>query len=234
MGFKVGGHLPTAGMALPGFVELSEDSTQRALVATLGAGVDVNILAGYQFSENVMLNVDIGYLSGFKGGFYRYEDVVRSGTFNRIDINFKGTFFSISPNLVIKANEKEGKMRPFARMGLHMGSGVVKATTTIDIFEGKRVDEYAGGWAVGWIGGMGLSKQINDQLSATLELTVKTITTRPKQRKNLENFTGVPIEDTISYKKELQRDSPKTDQLTFPIPFSSIGLTAGIQYKLGK
>lgn len=231
VGLRLGGHLPTAGVALPGFVQVERDGTQKALVATLGAGIDVNVLAGYQFSENVALNVDIGYLNGFKGGFYQYADIDASGTPNRIDIDFKGTFFNITPNLVFKANEKDGKMRPYARMGLHMGSGVVTSTTTIDIFQGQRVDEYSGGWNVGLIGGLGLHKQINEQLSAMFEITVKTITTRPQQLKNTRNFSGLPNDDTINFVKELKPNSPNTDQLTFPIPFSSIGLSAGIQYR---
>jgi hypothetical protein len=232
VGLRLGGHLPTAGMALPGFVQVERDGTQKALVATLGAGVDVNVWGGYQFSENVSLNVDIGYLNGFKGGFYQYADIDASGTPNRIDIDFKGTFFNVTPNLVFKANEKDGKMRPYARMGLHMGSGVVTSTTTIDIFQGQRVDEYSGGWTFGLLGGLGLHKQINEQLSTMFEITVKTITTRPQQLKNLENFNGLPAEETTNFVKELTPDSPDTDQLTFPIPFSSIGLSAGLQYRI--
>jgi hypothetical protein len=231
VGLRLGGHLPTAGVALPGFVQIELDGTQKALVATLGAGIDVNVLAGYQFSENVALNIDIGYLNGFKGGFYQYADLTGSGTANRIDVDFRGTFFNITPNIVFKASEKDGKMRPYARMGLHMGSGTVTSTTAIDIFQGKRVDEYSGGWNVGLIGGLGLHRQINEQLSAMFEITIKTITTRPQQLKNTKNFSGLPNDDTVNFVKELNPNSPNTDQLTFPIPFSSIGLSAGIQYR---
>lgn len=233
-GLRLGGHFPTAGMALPGFVQVESNGTQKALVATLGAGVDVNVLAGYQFSENVSLNMDIGYLNGFKGGFYQYADLTGSGTLSRIDIDFKGTFFNITPNVVVKASEKDGKMRPYARMGLHMGSGVVTATTNIDIFQGQRVDEYSGGWTFGLLGGLGLQKQINEKLSTMFEISVKTITTRPQQLKNTENFTGLANDETVYYVKELKPNSPDNEELTFPIPFSSIGVTAGIQYKLSK
>lgn len=232
VGLRLGGHLPTAGIALPGFVQVERDGTQKALVATLGAGVDLNVTAGYQFSENVALNMDIGYLNGFKGDFYQYADLTGSGIANRIDVDFKGTFFNITPNIVFKANEKDGKMRPYARMGLHMGSGVVKSTTTIDLFQGKRVDQYSGGWNLGLIGGLGLYKQINEQLSATFEITVKTITARPQQLKNTKNFSGMPNDDTVNFVKELKPNSPNTDQLTFPIPFSSLGLSAGVHYRL--
>lgn len=232
VGLRLGGHLPTAGSALPGFVQIERDGTQKALVATLGAGVDFNALVGYHLNDNVALNFDIGYLNGFKGGFYQYVDLTGSGTANRIDIDFKGTFFNITPNVIIKASEKDGKMRPFARMGVHMGSGVVTSTTTIDLFQGQRVDEYSGGWTVGLIGGLGLHKQINDKLSTMFELTVKTITTRPKQLKNLENFNGLGNDETLNFVKEVRPNAPVTDQLTFPIPFSSIGLSVSIQYLL--
>jgi hypothetical protein len=234
IGAKVGGHLPTSGMALPGFVQIEQDGTQKVLVATLGAGVDFNALLGYQLNENVALNMDIGYLNGFKGGFYQYVNLLGTGPTNKVDVAFKSTFFSVTPNVVIKASERKGKMRPYARIGVHMGSGTVESTTKIDIFEGKLVEKYSGGWTVGLMSGLGLNKQVNDQLNTFFELTVKTITTRPKQLENLENFTGAPKEETINFVKEITPDSPETDQLIFTIPFSSIGVSIGIQYRLGK
>ncbi len=232
LGLKLGSHLPTAGMSLPGFVQVDQDGTQTALVATLGAGVDFNAMLLYHFNDNVAMNVDIGYLSGFKGGFHQYVDLTGSGSLTKIDVDFKGKFFSVTPGVVITANGKENGLRPYARLGIHMGSSVVKATTRMSVFQGQSIDEFSGGWTVGLISGVGFSKSLNSKINTFFELTVKTITARPKQKENLENFQGQAKNGTIKYVKEIDSNSSDNEELLSPIPLSSVGICIGLQYRL--
>lgn len=235
LGIKAGGHLPTAGMTLPGFIQVEQNGTQKALVATLGAGVDFNATIGYQLNDNVQLNMDIGYLSGFKGGFYQYADLTGTGTgpIAKVDVGFKGTFINVTPNIVVITSPKDFNMRPYARFGLHMGVSSVESNTKISLFQGQSVDKYSGGWTVGLAGGLGVLKPLNHKLNMTLELAAKTITARPKQVENLESFKDQPKAPTVKFVKEIKANGPANEDLTFPIPLSSIGLTVGIQHKLG-
>lgn len=235
LGIKVGGHLPTAGISLPGFVQIEQNGTQKALVATMGAGIDINATLGYQMNDNVQLNMDIGYLSGFKGGFYQYADLTGTGTgpVAKVDVAFKSNFINITPNVVIMASPKDSKMRPYARLGMHMGAASVESTTKISLFQGQSVDKYSGGLTFGLVSGIGLSKPLTQSLNLSFELTAKTITARPQQVENLENFTSQPKAATVKFVKEIKPNGPANEDLTFPIPFSSVGITVGIQYKIG-
>jgi hypothetical protein len=191
---------------------------------------------GYQVNENVIFNVDLGYFRSFKGGFYQYINVSQTpGSFvagPKADIEFLSTYYSATPGVIIQSGNKENKLRPYARFGLIIAGSNVQSTTNVEGVSGKSVNEYSGGISVGFLGGMGLYKQLNENVKFFAELDVKTITAYPKEKVNTENFTGAPKAPTVRFVDNVSPTGSTTNQLTFPIPLSSFGLSVGLQYKI--
>jgi hypothetical protein len=234
IGFQLGANLPTAGIALPGFVQIEKNGSQKAIVATLGAGLNFNGEFGMQVNDNIALNLDFGLFKGFKGGFYQYLDTDPADGFQnngaKLDITLGSSFIHVSPNIVISANSKPGKWKPYARFGIIMGSGKATITATVTGVPGKDVSVYDGGFSTGFLGGLGLQKSLGDKIKLFAEITTKTITSYPKTLTNTKTFTGAERAPTVHYKKELPANYEGPNQLTFALPYSSIGLTLGLNY----
>jgi hypothetical protein len=236
-GFNVAVNLPTAGIALPGFIQVEKNGSEKAIVATLGAGLNFNGELGYQINSNIAFNLGFGFFKSFKGGFYQYYDTDPStnGFQNngaRADIDLAASFIHVSPNIVVSANGTANKLKPYARFGLIIGSGKATVTATATGAPGKDVSVYDGGTSIGFLGGLGLQKRLNDKLSLFTELTSKTITSYPKTLTNRETFSfpGAEKSPTVAFQKELKYGYDGPDQLTFALPYSSIGLTFGLIY----
>lgn len=233
VGANIGFNMPTSGIAVPRFVEIDQDGTATVLIATLGAGLNYNAQLGYQFNENVAGNLDLGYFSSFKGAFHQWSDQDGNQTLEtRFDNEFKARFIHLTPNVVIQANPKEGKWRPYGRFGLIVGWARVTSTTTSPSIPGEYELVYSGGTSIGFLGGFGFNKAISEKMTLFAELSIKTVTAYPKRLENPKHFTGVPQEATIKFVDTIKPNSPDTDELTFPLPFSSFGLTVGVTYKL--
>lgn len=236
MGLRVGAHLPTSGIAIPDFVQIESDGTQKGLVGTFGGGFDLNAIIGIELNKNVAMGFDMGYLNGFNVAFYQHADLDGTGDTRRVDVTSKGRFINVSPHLIVKANSKNNAMAivPYARLGLHTGLATVTTTTEIAGMQGRSVDKYSGNWSLGLVSAMGLARQINKKAGWFMELTIKTISVRPKEVRNIENFEGEDVGKVTRFVKEKEPNGPTNNELVFMIPFSSLGIGLGFQYKLGK
>lgn len=235
MGLKLGGHLATSGTALPGFVQIESDGTEKVLIGTMGSGLDLSGMVAFDLTKNVAFGFDVGYFTGFKVKYYQHADINGTGTLSKIDVAVKGTFFNVSPYLSVKASNRNNQgVIPYGRLGLHTGLATVKSTTTISGVQGQSVDRYSGNWSLGLFSAMGLSISINKKASLFSEITIKTIGFRPKELRNIENFEGQDAGKVTRYVKELDPNGPTNNELSFLIPFNSLGLSFGYQYRLGK
>ncbi|NBW39261.1 MAG: hypothetical protein EBR30_30420, partial [Cytophagia bacterium] len=176
MGLKLGGHMSTSATALPGFVQIESDGTQKVLLRTLGTGLDLNGFIFFDLTKNVAFGIESGYFNGFKIKFYQYGEADGAGNQSKTNYSAKGTFFNISPYVIIKANTRNNQgVIPYGRLGLHTGLANVTLTATTAGVQGKSVDKYTGNWSLGLISAAGFSISINKQASLFSEVTIKTI-----------------------------------------------------------
>ncbi|MCZ8217025.1 MAG: hypothetical protein O9262_12335 [Cyclobacteriaceae bacterium] len=235
MGLKLGGHLPTSGTALPGFVQIESDGTEKVLIGTMGGGLDLSGFIAFDVTKNVAFGFDAGYFNGFNIKFYQHTDTNGTGNLSKAETAAKGTFFNVSPYLSVKASNKNNQgVIPYGRLGLHTGLATVTTTTSISGVQGQSVDRYSGNWSLGLFSAMGLSISINKKASLFSEITIKTIGFKPKELRNLENFEGQDAGKVTRFIKEVDPNGPTNNELSFLIPFNSLGLSFGYQYRLGK
>jgi opacity protein-like surface antigen len=235
MGLKLGGHLPTSRTALPGFVQIESDGTQKVLIGTMGSGLDLSGLIAFDLTKNLALGFDVGYFHGFNIKFHQYATI--NGTDNQLRKNVatNGIFFNVSPYLMLKPSYRNNQpVVPYCRVGLHSGLATVTSTTTVSGFQGKSVDKYSGNWSLGLLSAIGVSISINKNASLFSELTIKTIAFRPKELRNIENFDGQDAGKVTRFVKEVDPNGPTNNELSFLIPFNSLGVSFGYQYRLGK
>lgn len=235
IGLKLGGHLQTARTALPGFVEIEHDGTQKVLLSTMGSGLDLSGLISFDLTKNLALGFDVGYFNGFKIKFHQYATANEAGSQLKKDVATKGVFFNVSPYLMLKPSYRNNQVVvPYCRVGLHTGLATVTSTTTISGVQGESVDKYSGNWSLGLLSSIGLFIPINNNASLFSELTIKTIAFRPKELRNIENFDGLDAGKVTRFVKEVDPNGPTNNELSFLIPFNSLGISVGYQYKLGK
>jgi hypothetical protein len=235
MGLKLGGHVPTSRTALPGFVEIESDGTQKALLGTMGSGLDVSGMLAFDITKSVAFGFDVGYFSGFNIKFHQYAPVDAAGNQSKMEVAAKGIFFNVSPYLLVKASNRNNQgVIPYGRLGLHTGLATVTSTTKMSGVQGQSVDRYSGNWSLGLISALGFSISINKKASLFSEITIKTIGFRPKELRNIENFEGQDVGKVTRFIKEVDPNGPTNNELSFLIPFNSLGLSFGYQYRLGK
>lgn len=223
-------------------------STTEAVAGSYGAGVNINLGAGYMFSKFVGVDLGFNYLLG-KSVTYNDTYNEPSGFFGRekkTETN-SNTFF-IAPSLVLSAGE--GTKTPYARFGLIAGMPVVDGedsdydyysnSTTVTKWETRK------GASLGIQGAVGMNWMLSNNMKLTTEINFVSMKFSPDETVvTSHTYNGQDIMYQLSeyQKKTIYKDvidntgEPPFDQPRqenrINLPFSSVSFQVGIVYVLG-
>ena len=209
----------------PYFVQVEQNGDLEVLSATLGAGINFNANIGYNFSSNVGLHLNVNYLMGIKGSLYQYIDQIK------IDQTFKSNSLSFAPHLTV-STANDSKVNFYAKFGPIISLPKTITEITVDVIPGVSTYEYQKGMALGFLGGLGLDIAFSDMIGLFTELETRMLNWQPKQLANTETTTGLPLDPTVTFSKEISSSSTDFEQQT--IALSSIVLNVGVRFKFGE
>ena len=224
----------------------SSGGTSHKLVkGSFGSGLNFGIGAGYMFNENIGAEIGFNYLMGSKTTITS-TDASSSPTVTNKDV-WSAKMIRIIPSIVITAGD--GKIRPYAKVGLVMGMGgklTDDATSTDGTNNAEQVDEYTGGTAIGFASSLGIHIGLSDNLMIFGELGMVGQAWAPKKdmvTKSTLNGTDVLGTMTTSQKETDFSDSytdptspnpgAPSQSLKFYVPMSSFGVNVGIHMAFG-
>lgn len=226
--------------------ETDNSTMYTGVYSSLGAGLNPHIAFGYKFNPNIGLEFGYGYLLGAKTKG-TITDAAGAVTGN-------GTYemWARMHQFMIGARvtASEGAWQPYMRIGMAFGVGgriwdEVQTTSTGPSFNSSyhSIEEYDGGVAFGFTGGIGIHYHLTDMFAiygeaamvaqnwapthselTTLDVDgqdqLGSMTIRQKETNYVKEFTDVnPPND----------GQPREDLRTF-VPMSSIGINVGVHF----
>lgn len=238
-------------MLLVDYHDMQNSTTYKGVYGSLGQGLVPQVAFGYKFNPNLGLELGYGYLLGSKITADINDEsspFVERGT---QQMWARMHQFSIGA----RVTASEGSWQPYMRIGMGFGVGgrvfhEEETTTTGPSFSGSyhRIEEYDGGLAFGFTGGLGLHYHTSDMFAIFLEASMvaqnwapkhSEITTFDVNGQNQLSSMSIRQKET-DYVKELTdvngpaNDGQPSQDLRFFLPMSSIGLTAGVHFYFGK
>lgn len=222
-------------------------STSEGVTASYGAGVNINVGAGYMFSK--FLGVDLGF-NYLMGKTFTANDTYTSNgiTYNDDKTETNSKAFFIAPAFVLSAGE--GSKIPYARFGFIAGMPVVEgeessydyyaSSTTITKWEMKK------GASFGFQGAVGMNWMLSNNIKLSTEVNFVSMQFSPDEKVVTSyTYNGQDIMDQLNeyQKKTIYKDvidnvgEPPVDQPRqenrINLPFSSVSFQVGLVYTLG-
>lgn len=207
-------------------VNTKNDSYEN-VVGSLGQGVNAGINLNYMFNPNVGLDFGLGMLIG------KEFEVTQVDQSSSVNMSVKGSMFRVMPGIRLSTGDEKSTI-PYARFGLAVGAGtkaIITESYSFDFGESGNLEyELSQRIAVGWYGAVGIGFKLNDKINFNTELLMINQSWAPGKLKNTINSEG-PLEPTITLEDEVQA-SDRNKDLTTRLPFGSIGLNVGLQFRL--
>lgn len=225
--------------------------TYTGVYSSLGMGFQPDLTLGYKFNENVGLELGYGFLLGSK-----IVSEVNDASSPNVETGEQRIHARMHRLMLgTKVTAADGDFHPYIRVGFALGVGgkvisEMETTTTGPSFSGAyhSLEEYSGGMAFGFNGGIGFTYHVSDAFGifveaamiaqnyapAHSELTTLDIdgqdqlgsmTIRQKQTDYVTEYTnpsGPP------------NDGAPDEDLRFYLPMSSIGIGAGVHFYFGQ
>ncbi len=201
------------------------------LYGSFGNGMNINLKLGYNFTDNLGFELGANYLLGSTQTIEKDEDYLKEG---------KSSGLRLSPQLTFRLENGL-----YSRMGLVvpvMGSTIAtvndKSNTGV---ETKISVENKGSFSVGFIGSIGYSYKVSDNLSVFGELEYLSLTIK-QGTSSITEYT-MNGTDVLSTLKTIQKETEYVDEvkntdntnvdaprkvLANRAPFSAIGLNIGV------
>lgn len=227
----------------------TSNTTYTGVYSSYGAGLQPELTFGYKFNPNFGMEFGYGYLFGSKIVSDIHDEQgpnTETGTneswarMHRVMIGARVT-------------ASEGAWQPYMRVGMSVGMGgtvfsETETTTTGPSFNSSfhRVDEYSGGVAVGFTGGLGIHYHISDMFAIYGEANMIAQNYSPKRGlittydvDGQDQLGSMTIRDKeTEYVDEYTTVNPPNDgqpdqDLKFYLPMSSIGVTVGMHFYFG-
>lgn len=229
----------------------SSSQTDKGIYGSFGAGVLPQLSIGYNINENCGIEANMNYLLGAKISSESNEEIAANWTSMTMQDAWARSFRA---GLGFRYSFGEGSMMPYMRSGILFGFGnmitmtseqtetMSSATTVI-----KMTQEYDGGTAIGFYGGLGMNYHFSDMVGMFVEIgyigqnwapTHSLITeytvdgqdqlgnmdTRDKETEYLHEVTSSGTPD----------DTKPDQQLLWYYPMSSWGLNLGVHLYFGE
>lgn len=225
----------------------------KIVKGSYGAGTLINGAVGYKFSPFIGIDLNVSYQIGKE---YSGNSSAESGA-NSVSINEtkKSTGIFISPTMMFMAGSE--RVRPYALIGVIMGSVKIE-DNTVAIYDVTDIpivydlkEETKGDMAFGFRGGIGVDVNINSRFTLYAEGVFNSMSYYAKESEIVS--ATVDGEDAMSDLSVSQKKTVYVDELTVttvngsdtadttkpaqelssPLPLSSLGVNIGLKIKLG-
>jgi len=228
-----------------------DEFSNEAVSGSFGAGANFLVGAGFMFSENLGVELNVQYTKSkhyetgndevYTDDNYTYHD-------RNLIQNFANTIY-INPSIVITPGA--GGKVPYGRFGVVIASPKLTTEETYyydgdGVYEGSEKWEYKGNAAIGFQGAVGMNWMINDNIDLFTEVNFVSLTYYPGTGTMTESISNgqdnLPNTDVyykeVVFKKEVDPGKPYTaddprEVLRQSRAFSSLSLQVGIIYSLG-
>lgn len=226
--------------------ETDNSTTYTGIYSSLGSGLQPSIAFGYKFNPNVGLEFGYGYLFGTK-----VVGDINDASSPNVETGTQEMWARMHQFMIgARVTASEGSWQPYMRVGMGFGVGgrvfsETETTTTGPSFSTSyhSIEEYDGGVAFGFTGGLGIHYHMSDMFAIFGEASMVAQNWSP----NHSEITKLDVDGqdqlgqmTIrqketEYVKEYTAVSPPNDgqpdqDLRFFLPMSSIGLTVGVHF----
>jgi hypothetical protein len=216
----------------------------KAIDFVPGRGFNVNLGAGYMFSKNigVQLNVKDFFglpikqtLNNFQGG----ESLDYTESFR-----YTGMMLQVIPSVVLDLGFD--KIDPYARFGMSIGAFpqiMLKKTEVQGNNTYEYVGKYKGNVPLGFSAAVGVKYNLNEHFGLFGEFDCNGINYSPKKyiltkytENNIDKLSTLPLSQTEidfvkSYDAKLNTNDSPTKQLKQTFPFSNFEINIGATYR---
>jgi hypothetical protein len=208
-----------------------------------GRGFDVNLGAGYMFTKNLGVQMNVTDFIGLpiKTVFNNYNTEGNPFTEN---ISYKGMILQIIPAVVLDLGLD--KIDPYARFGMSIGVFPQISLKETEVRNNNTYDytgKYVGGLPIGYSAAVGVKFKLNEKFGLYGEFDCNGINYTPNKYKmtkysvnGVDRLADLPLSQTeIDFVKSYDASKTSTDtpskQLKQTFPFSNFEINIGAAYK---
>jgi opacity protein-like surface antigen len=222
--------------------------TVEKVKLSFGKGVNIGGTFGVMFNDNFGFDLSLSYLMG---GTTEMKDIEHNLANNQTYSNTRilsANMLRVMPSLIVSAGFD--KINPYAKLGLVIGAGSIKAEENTTYYSGN-VDiekwKYNGGLALGLNAALGVEINMNDNFAIFGELNTVNMSYAPTKGKCTENTKNgadqlaqmETIEKEVEFVDEYTIDNTNDPSPALPAkrikvkyPFSSVGVNFGVKISL--
>ena len=220
----------------------SSSTTYDRVDISLGKGTNIDAAFGYMFNKHFGSELGVSYLFGGT------TIITNNSTSSKSTTNFSSSMFRIMPSIILST--ELGKIHPYAKLGVIVGSGSHTQTVENNFTNGSTnftSTKYDGGFAFGYFSGFGANYKLNDKISLFGEIRIISMAYAPNKAEVTESksngidmLPNMTIRDKqTEYSDSYTDDNNSSSNTSVPrkstkqsLPFSSIGVNLGIRYYL--
>lgn len=229
-----------------------QSGSWTALEGSYGQGASMGLDIGFAFNEYISAELGISYLFGTPmkvTSYYEWD----SQTYDRASTMMTARMLRLTPSAVLTIGKK--RFRPYMKAGLAIGvlGHIEYETDRLIVRESypvpygyrstiRHVWEFSGGVALGFSGAAGVRFNLNERFTFFAELPIIIQSYAPTEGRLTEyiqdGFDRLPTTSAsikeIRFVDELSGEAPiaevPSEKLTIWHPFSSVGLSVGVQF----
>jgi outer membrane protein W len=236
------------GYGFSAATNLGVENDDKINFESFGAGFNGGLGAGYRFTDNIAVEVNVNYLMG--------RTIEEKGKIQGVDFTnkYQSRALMISPALVVSAgNDKT--VSPYIRVGAVIGFNSVRLEqdgaigefwfeqdrvpiSPIFGLEGEAESRVYGGVGIGGVGALGLNYNISDNIALFGEVQLLTYAYRPAKMKieTIKTDDGLLTKDMLPFTEfeytkntnDVKDDNNKANAIK--LPFSSVGINFGVKF----
>jgi hypothetical protein len=211
---------------------------------SFGRGIQFGGTFGYMFTQNMSAELNVGYLLGSK---ITHTETSSRGLFDEEKVS--GNMLRLAPSIKLSVGKKN--IQPYLRFGLVIGlipkiTSVYTYTNVISPYTEEDQITYSGGTSIGFSAGLGANYKLNDRIGVFVEFSLISQAWAPTKsvmtKATVNGVDQLPLmtisqkekEFVNSYEQGIYDPNVPTKSLKTYMPFSSIGINAGVLLSIGK
>lgn len=221
-------------------------SSYKVKPISFSAGLYLDIAVGHMFSENVGVELGINSLLGPREYSYTATNAYILSVPGNATINQQASIMLFTPSLVLRTRNAPKQL--YTRMGITLPVRARIYYEETDVFTG--IGPYTGGagevnyynieyttsFTPGFSAAAGVNFKVNDQMAIYTEITMLSMSLYIKELKYKEVFINNEPQTTVQTVKfgmsgtNVNPNTGQGTQVTTALPFSNIGIRAGVHY----
>jgi len=226
-GLGAGYGFPAGGIQM---IEYNNSNAFTTQTLSFGKGLNFGLYGGYMINKYIGMELDASYLNNtvkINSGSVAY--VYPLFNMYQPPLQFTSYMLRLTPSVRFQYGEK--RLRPYAILGLIAGLGTrVTVDFTVPGYETNSADVYSGGYSYGIHGALGIRVLLLNNAWAFIEASANYQDFIPGKEIIEPGQSQVNFVSSGYYSSS---GNVTTEPLIY-LPFSSLGLNAGIQLSLVK